>query len=81
MLTRPSKDLSLFVFLALLSAMSDPTEIIQILSDGFTGWIVPPMSVRVVRLCEDVGSHLIFALRGGVLLCAEAEAGLPTWWS
>lgn len=39
------------------------------------------MSMRIIRLCEDVGSHLVFALGGGVLLCAEAEAGLPTWRS
>lgn len=61
--------------------MSDPAEIIKTISDGFTGWIVPPMSMRVLRLCKDVGGHLVFALRGGVLLCAEAEAGLPTWRS
>lgn len=57
--------------------MSDPTGVTQIISGGFTGWVVPPMSMRVLGLCEDVGSHLVFALRGGVLICAEAEAGLP----
>lgn len=40
-----------------------------------TGWVVPPMSMGVLRFCEDAGSHLVLALRRGVFVGAEGEAG------
>jgi len=32
------------------------------------GWVVPPMGVGVVGAGEDVGHHLVLALRGGVFV-------------
>lgn len=44
-----------------------------------TWWIVPPMGVGVIRLCENVWCHLVFA-GGRVVICAERDAGVPAWW-
>lgn len=48
---------------------------------AFTGWVVPSMSMRVIWFCKDVRGHLALALGGRLLVCAEAEVGLPTWRS
>lgn len=45
------------------------------------GWIVPPMSMGVLRFCKDAGGHLALALGGQIVICAEGEARVPAWRS
>lgn len=45
------------------------------------GWIVPPMSMGVLRFCKDAGGHLALALGGRIVICAEGEARVPAWRS
>lgn len=45
-----------------------------------TWWIVPSMSMRVIRLSKDVRGHAAFAW-GGVVICAEGDAGVSAWRS
>jgi len=40
-------------------------------------WVVPPVGVGVVWTGEDVGHHLVLALGGGVIVCAEGDVGGP----
>lgn len=37
------------------------------------------MSMGVVRFCKDAGGHLVLALGGCIVICAEGEAGVSAW--